>query len=188
MRMFTNGHEFSSILFLSIRVSFMSIGVAPQAISLYFLQLGGISFQTMFVKAILQRKTAHFAHQNDSFCLTKWAVLEFKMGHFERVENVKKTQGACRQHVRTSSYFACTRPSDFNFRTMALTEGKNGCFVRFFDSESVAGIHQTKMAAPCQRQPLNWFLLFVSNLFLRSFRVSDRQRREPYQPRCLRTS
>jgi hypothetical protein len=75
---------------------------------------------------------AHFARQNESFCATKWAILMCKMSRFESGKNVKKTQVLPFQAIRASSYFACTRPSDFYFRTMALTEGKNELFVSFF--------------------------------------------------------
>jgi hypothetical protein len=51
------------------------------------------------------------------------------MNHFGRQKNVKKTQDACFQHIITFSKFACTRPSDFYFKTMALSEAQNALFV-----------------------------------------------------------
>ena len=52
------------------------------------------------------------------------------MSHFESLKNVKKIQELSYQAVRTLSYFACTRPSDFYFRMMALTEGQIALFVK----------------------------------------------------------
>ena len=75
---------------------------------------------------------ARFARQNESFCPTKWPVLKRKMSRFESLFFVKKLQLACFQCFRKPSYFARTRPSDFNFETMALTEAKNEIFVSFF--------------------------------------------------------
>jgi len=75
---------------------------------------------------------ARFARQNESFCPTKWPVLKRKMSRFESLFFVKKLQLACFQRFRKPSYFARTRPSDFNFETMALTEAKNEIFVSFF--------------------------------------------------------
>jgi hypothetical protein len=37
----------------------------------------------------------HFEEQNEPFGRSKWAVLEFKMSHFEDRKNVKKLQGLC---------------------------------------------------------------------------------------------
>lgn len=55
-----------------------------------------------------------------------------KMAHSESLFFVKKTQVLCFQLFRTLSYFACTRPSDFNFRTMAFLKAEIKHFVRFF--------------------------------------------------------
>ena len=73
-----------------------------------------------------------FARQNESFCSAKWAILECKMSHFESPENIKKIQVTCFQRFKTSPYFAHTRPPDFNFRKMALTEAQIEIFVRSF--------------------------------------------------------
>ena len=58
------------------------------------------------------------------------------MSHFESRKNVKKRQVVRFQTVRTFSYFARTRPSDFYFEKMALTEGKNELFVLIFQNVS----------------------------------------------------
>ena len=52
------------------------------------------------------------------------------MSHFESPKNVKKIQVLSYQAVRTLSKFARTRPSDFYFRMMALTEGQIALFVK----------------------------------------------------------
>ena len=79
---------------------------------------------------------AHFVRQNEPFCAAKKAIFKRKMSHFESPKNVKKIQVACCQLFKTLSYFAHTRPSDFYFRTMALSEGKNEIFVRSFHKKT----------------------------------------------------
>jgi hypothetical protein len=79
---------------------------------------------------------AHFVRQNEPFCAAKKAIFKRKMSHFESSKNVKKIQVACCQLFKTLSYFARTRPSDFYFRTMALSEGKNEIFVRSFHKKT----------------------------------------------------
>ena len=66
--------------------------------------------------AILHRKMAHSARQNDSFEEVKWAVLKCKTAHFASDKNVKKIQVLCFPRFRKLSYFAYLRPQDFNFR------------------------------------------------------------------------
>ena len=72
-----------------------------------------------------------------------------KMSRFESGKNVKKTQVPPFQAIRASSYFARTRPSDFYFRTMALTEDFFALFVRIFqcfvptDAQSSCGRRTT---------------------------------------------
>jgi hypothetical protein len=58
------------------------------------------------------------------------------MSHFESPENVKKIQVTCFQRFKTSPYFAHTRPPDFNFRKMALTEAQIEIFVRSFHKKN----------------------------------------------------
>ena len=92
---------------------------------------------------ILHRKMGHSARQNDSFGKVKWAVLKCKMGHFASVKNVKKIQVLRFQYFIKLSKFAHTRPSDFNFRTMALSEAQIGLFVYFFQKLAAAPLVHT---------------------------------------------
>ncbi len=113
--------------------------------------------------AVLHRKTAHFVRQNDSFCATKRPILTRKMSHFESGKNVKKTQVSCFQRFKTSAKFACTRPPDFNFRTMALSEAQNALFVHFF--QHPAAFHRMRLRVlrkPCrQRRGIDSSRLFA---------------------------
>ena len=81
---------------------------------------------------------AHSALQNDSFCSTEWAISKCKMIHFEGPVFVKKIQGLSTQPFRRFAKFACTRPSDFYFEKMALSEAKNEHFVHFFHNKTNA--------------------------------------------------
>ena len=93
------------------------------------------------------------------------------MSHSESAKNVKKTQVVCSQRLTALSYFACTRPSDFYFRTMAFTDGFFGLFVNIIQNALVAGTH---LVAATPAQLCERLLRFIS-----AFYAADATVREP---------
>ena len=114
--------------------------------------------------AILHRKMAHSARQNDSFEEVKWAILKCKMGHFASAKNVKKIQVLCFQCFRKLSKFAYLRPQDFNFRIIDSQSTFSDFLSKEFRTVSAACRHRQQVLPPIGGTPILHLSCFFASL------------------------